>query len=71
VDPRAGLGDLEKRKFLTPPGLELRPLGRPVAIPTTLSRLLLNKTKVDKNGILIFKYMKLGGGVWDIGYYVV
>jgi hypothetical protein len=29
VDLRAGLNDLEKRKFLTPPGLELRPLGRP------------------------------------------
>jgi hypothetical protein len=29
VDPRAGLEDLEKRKFLTLTGLELRPLGRP------------------------------------------
>jgi hypothetical protein len=29
VDFRAGLDDLEKRKFLTLPGLELRPLGRP------------------------------------------
>jgi hypothetical protein len=29
VDPRAGLDDVEKRKFLTLPGLELRPLGRP------------------------------------------
>jgi hypothetical protein len=28
VDPRAGLDDVEKRKFLTLPGLELRPLGR-------------------------------------------
>jgi hypothetical protein len=28
VDPRAGL-DMEKRKFLTLPGLELRMLGRP------------------------------------------
>jgi hypothetical protein len=27
VDPRAGLADVEKRKFLTLPGLELRPLG--------------------------------------------
>jgi hypothetical protein len=26
--PRAGLDDIEKRKFLTLPGLELRPLGR-------------------------------------------
>jgi hypothetical protein len=29
VDPRAGLDDVEKRKFLPPPGLELRPLGGP------------------------------------------
>jgi hypothetical protein len=29
VDLRASLDDLEKRKFLTLPGLELRPLGRP------------------------------------------
>jgi hypothetical protein len=26
VDPRPGLDDAEKRKFLTPQGLELRPL---------------------------------------------
>jgi hypothetical protein len=29
VDPGAGLNDLGKRMFLTLPGLELRPLGRP------------------------------------------
>jgi hypothetical protein len=29
VDPRAGLDDVEKRKFLTLSGLELRPPGRP------------------------------------------
>jgi hypothetical protein len=29
VDLRAGLDDLEKRKFLTLPGLELRPVNRP------------------------------------------
>jgi hypothetical protein len=29
VGPRAGLDDVEKRKFLTLPGLELRLLGRP------------------------------------------
>jgi hypothetical protein len=29
VDPRAGLDDVEKRKFSTLPGLELRPLCRP------------------------------------------
>jgi hypothetical protein len=29
VGPRAGLDDVEKRKFLTLPGLELGHLGRP------------------------------------------
>jgi hypothetical protein len=29
VDHRASLDDVEKRKFLTLPGLEVRPLGRP------------------------------------------
>jgi hypothetical protein len=29
VNPTAGLKDMKKRKFLTLPGLELRPLGRP------------------------------------------
>jgi hypothetical protein len=29
VGPRAGLDEMEKWKFLTLPGLELRPLGRP------------------------------------------
>jgi hypothetical protein len=29
VGPKACLDDVEKRKFLTLPGLELRPLGRP------------------------------------------
>jgi hypothetical protein len=38
VDPRAGLDDVKKRKFLNLPGLELRPLGRP-ASSLTLYRL--------------------------------
>jgi hypothetical protein len=29
VEPRAGLDDVEESKFLTLPGLELRPIGRP------------------------------------------
>jgi hypothetical protein len=29
VEPRVGMDDVEKRKFLTLPRLELRPLGRP------------------------------------------
>jgi hypothetical protein len=31
MDPRAGLDDVEKRKFLTLPGLEFRPPGRPAS----------------------------------------
>jgi hypothetical protein len=31
--PKVGLDDLEKRKFFTLPGLELRPRRRPVAVP--------------------------------------
>jgi hypothetical protein len=38
VDPRAGLDDVEKRTFLTLPGLELRHLGRP-ASSQSLNRL--------------------------------
>jgi hypothetical protein len=29
ADPRAGQGDVKERKFLTLPGLEFRPHGRP------------------------------------------
>jgi hypothetical protein len=32
VDPRAGLDDVEKKKFLILLGLELRPLGRPARL---------------------------------------
>jgi hypothetical protein len=39
VGPRAGVDDVEKRKFLTLPGLELRPLRRP-AYSQSLYRLL-------------------------------
>jgi hypothetical protein len=31
INPRAGLDDMKKWKFLTLPGLELRPLGRPTS----------------------------------------
>jgi hypothetical protein len=34
VDPRAGLDDVEKRKFLALPGLELRPLDRRARSPS-------------------------------------
>jgi hypothetical protein len=31
VGPRAGLDDVDKRKFFTLPGIEIRPLGRPAS----------------------------------------
>jgi hypothetical protein len=31
MGPRASLNDMEKRQFLTLPGLKLRPLGRPAS----------------------------------------
>jgi hypothetical protein len=43
---RIGLDNVEKRIFLTLPGLELRPLGRPArsqSLPTALSRLPYSK----------------------------
>jgi hypothetical protein len=49
VDLRAGLDDLEKRKFLTPPGLELRPVGRP-ALSQSLYRL---RYPGSSNGIVV------------------
>jgi hypothetical protein len=52
MGPRAGLDEVEKRKFLTLPGLELRPFGclarKPVAIPSTLFRLLSYGITLEK-----------------------
>jgi hypothetical protein len=46
VDLRASLDDLEKRKFLTLPGLELRPLGRPAR---SISKYGCHSKAVSKN----------------------
>jgi hypothetical protein len=60
VDPRAGLDDLEKRRFLTLLGLELRPLSYPVRslslIPTALF-----------TNIILFKLVWGGGGGVQVG----
>jgi hypothetical protein len=45
VSPRACLDDVEKRKFLTLPGIELRPLGRP-ARSQSLYRLRYSGSRV-------------------------
>jgi hypothetical protein len=44
VGSRADLDDMEKLKFLPPPGLELRPLGRP-ACSATIYRLRIPTLK--------------------------
>jgi hypothetical protein len=51
VDPRASLDDVQKRKFLTLPELELRPLGRP-ARSQSLYR-LRSEVKVKIKAILV------------------
>jgi hypothetical protein len=68
VDPRAGLDDVEKRKFLTLPGLELRPsVFQPVAtrytdyaIPAQLhdscfSHLELLNRNCSLHGLLVYR----------------
>jgi hypothetical protein len=52
VDPKAGLDNLEKRKFLTLSGLQLQPLGRP-ARSQSLYRLGVPGSPTF-NGCLIF-----------------
>jgi hypothetical protein len=48
VDPRAGLDDMENRKFSTLPGLELRTLGRPAR-----SLLLYRLHYPDSHGMVL------------------
>jgi hypothetical protein len=55
VDPRAGLDDMEKRKFLILPGLELRPLGRP-ARSQSLYRLRYTGS-CSYNGVLLLMWV--------------
>jgi hypothetical protein len=48
VDPRTSLDEVEKRKFLTLPGLELQPVGRPAPIQS-LYRLLYPGSKPSRD----------------------
>jgi hypothetical protein len=63
VDPRVGLYDAEKRKYLTLLGLEFRPLGRP-ARSQSLSRLLKysNKQWINKKTLLVRTPNRLNRG---------
>jgi hypothetical protein len=47
VGPGAGLDDVEKRKFSTLPGLELRPLGRPACSESLYRRRYPGSLAVD------------------------
>jgi hypothetical protein len=64
VGPRAGLDDVEKRKFLTLVGLELRRLGRParsaVAIPTALPGSAF-KSNSFKTKLRLLNHIHVGG----------
>jgi hypothetical protein len=46
MGPRAGLDDMEKRKILTLPGLELRPLGRPARSQYSVDDRMINNNVV-------------------------
>jgi hypothetical protein len=50
VGPRTSLDDVEEREVLPLPGLELRPLGRPVSTQTALTRLLFVNIWINSNG---------------------
>jgi hypothetical protein len=47
VDHRVGLDDVEKRKFLTLPGLELQPLSRPTRSQSLYRPLLWARAKTE------------------------
>jgi hypothetical protein len=53
VDPRTGLDDVEKRKFLTLLGLELRSLGRPARSQSYIEKYIFHlPCKVGKRGLV-------------------
>jgi hypothetical protein len=55
VDPGASLDDLEKTKFLTLPGPELRPLGRPArSQPLYRQRYPKYTTQISMNYITLY-----------------
>jgi hypothetical protein len=62
VNPRAGLDDVEKRKFLTLPGLELRPLGR-IARSQSLYRL-----GYPGSCLLLTQYIACNYNLWNREY---
>jgi hypothetical protein len=65
MNPRAGLDDVEKRKFLSLVGLELRPLARP-AHSQSLCRLRYPGSTMKKN--IIHQLMEYPNSVHKISY---
>jgi hypothetical protein len=57
VGPRASLDDVEKRKFLTIPGLVLRPLDRPASCQQLSRILVLVAVVVDMYYEMIHSYI--------------
>jgi hypothetical protein len=67
MDPRAGLDDVEKRKFfLTLPGFQLRPLGRPARSQSLYrlcypgSKYISKKNGENSNRYINYTYTKSG-----------
>jgi hypothetical protein len=54
VDPRAGLEVLEKRKFFTLPGVELRPLDTDYAIPAPYIYIYIGQLDLNLYTLLLF-----------------
>jgi hypothetical protein len=64
VDLRAGLDDLENRKLLTLPGLELRPLNRPARSQSLYRLRYPGSLKIaDKQNLFIFLGEKTNFGI--------
>jgi hypothetical protein len=66
VGPRAGLDDTEKRKFLTPPGLQLLPVGVP-ACSQSVSWLPVYGTKMNlfeaRSFLIVIFYVTGSAGI--------
>jgi hypothetical protein len=59
VDPRAGLDDVEKRKFLTLSGLKLRPLGGPAHSQSLYRLCYPDSILEDINQLVLPKYWNI------------
>jgi hypothetical protein len=65
VDPRAGLDDFEKRKFLNLSGVELRPFGRP-ARSQSLYRLRYLEASTVQRTVCLFSAKDVAFGTENL-----